>query len=465
MIFGPVVAGQFYTEKPEILGAEIDRYLRDAKVPRPKGDVFGLVSPHAGYMYSGPCAAHGFKAVAGKHYDVVVVIGLSHRVSGTLSVLDVHAYRTPLGEVSIDRERSRRLIAALPFASDDPSLFSFEHSIEVQLPFLQRVLPPFRAVLISMRSTSGKVVENLAAALDEIFADAKVLFVASSDLSHFHGYDEATRMDRETLAMVEAMDLRRLERECESGAHEMCGVGPVLTLLHLYRRRGGRDATTLCYMNSGDTSGERDRVVGYGSVALWTPEVSARESHDELMPEDAGALLVLARETLNRRIARVEGDGKIPDAIPERLRRPGAAFVTFYKNDELRGCIGRMQPTGSLWECVREMAIAAATEDPRFDTVREEELADLHIEISVLTTPRDVYGPGDVVPGRDGLIVEKGTYRGLLLPQVADRYGWTAEEFLDATCLKAGMSKNEWRRGGVRIQTFQAIVFSEDDVN
>lgn len=465
MIFGPVVAGQFYTDQPEKLGAQIDGYLRDAAVPEKVGDVFGLVSPHAGYMYSGPCAAHGFKAVAGKAYDTVVVIGLSHRVPGTLSVLDVDAYRTPLGEVKIDRALSRRIIDALPFASDDPSLFSFEHSIEVQLPFLQRVLPPFRAVLISMRSTSGKVVTGLASALDEVCRDRRALFVASSDLSHFHGYDEATRMDRETLAMVEAMDVRRLEQECESGAHEMCGVGPVLTLLHLFRRRGGSEATTLCYMNSGDTSGDTSRVVGYGSVALWAPERTTENIDDDLTPEDRRTLLALARETLNRRIGKATDATNVPRVIPERLARPGAAFVTLHRNGDLRGCIGRIAPAGSLWDCVRDMAIAAATDDPRFEAVGEDELEDLHIEISVLTTPRDVDGPGDIVPGRDGLIVEKGFARGLLLPQVAQRYGWTAEEFLDATCLKAGMSKNEWRRGGVRIQTFQAIVFSEDEVS
>ncbi len=465
MIFGPVVAGQFYTDKPDKLRAEIDRYLREARSPESPGEVFGLVSPHAGYTYSGPCAAHGFKAVAGKTYDTVVVIGLSHRVPGTMSVLDVDAYRTPLGEVRIDRESSRRLIDALPFATDDPSLFSFEHSIEVQLPFLQRVLPPFRAVLISMRSTSGKVVTSLAAALDNIFAERKVLFVASSDLSHFHGYDEAARMDRETLAMVEAMDLRRLEQECESGAHEMCGIGPVLALLHLYQRRGGREATTLCYMNSGDTSGDRGRVVGYGSVALRVPDVREPKDDDELSDDDRSALLALARATLERRIAHAPSERPLPDVIPERLSRPGAAFVTLHKNGELRGCIGRIQPTGSVWECVRDMAVAAATEDPRFDAVRPDEVDDLRIEISVLTTPRDVDGPSDIVPGRDGLIVEKGFYRGLLLPQVAERYGWSAEEFLDNTCLKAGMSKNEWRRGGVRIQTFRAVVFGEHPVS
>ncbi|MCL4235292.1 MAG: AmmeMemoRadiSam system protein B, partial [Deltaproteobacteria bacterium] len=458
---GPVVAGQFYTDKPEKLGAEIDGYLRDAIIAEPGGEVFGLVSPHAGYMYSGPCAAHGFKAVAGKSYDIVVVIGLSHRVPGTLSVLDADAYRTPLGEVKIDRDRSRQLIDALPFASDDPSLFSFEHSVEVQLPFLQRVLPPFRAVLISMRSTAGKVVTGLAAALDEIFRDDRVLYVASSDLSHFHAYDVANRMDRETLAMVEALDVRRLEQECESGAHEMCGVGPVLTLLHLYRRRGGNQATTLCYMNSGDTSGDMGRVVGYGSVALWAPKPTDVRDDDTLSSNEREALLALARETLNRNVGQSVGRAKMPDIAPKRLERPGAAFVTLHKNGDLRGCIGRIQAVGSLWECVRDMAVAAATEDPRFDPVRPDEIDDLHIEISVLTTPRDADGPGDIVPGRDGLIVEKGVYRGLLLPQVAERYGWAAEEFLDNTCLKAGMSKNEWRRGGVRIQTFQAIVFAE----
>lgn len=460
MSFGPVVAGTFYSDDAWELSTQVDRFIDGAPGMPKTSEIFGLISPHAGYVYSGPCAAHGYKALRGARYDVVVVIGLSHRVPGTLAILTEDAYRTPLGRVPIDVRRSKELLSRLTFATSDAAMFAKEHSIEVQLPFLQRVLPPFQAVLLSMREDDPDVIRATAEALDEVFADCRALFVASSDLSHFHPYDRAASMDRETLRMVEEMDLTGLTESCETGRNEMCGITPVLTLLSLYQRRGGRQPRVLSYMNSGDTAGDRDRVVGYGSVLLETP----KRVDDALLDggyteDDRKTLLSVARECLDSWLRH----GVYPsfEKVTKALATPAAAFVTLHKNGELRGCIGRVDAKEPLWECVREMAVAAATEDPRFPAVTVDEIADLHIEISVLTPARRVSGPSEIVPGRDGLIVADGFRRGLLLPQVAERYGWDAEEFLDHTCLKAGLSRNAWKHGGVEIQTFQAVVFAE----
>ncbi|MCZ7585657.1 MAG: AmmeMemoRadiSam system protein B [Deltaproteobacteria bacterium] len=227
----------------------------------------GLVSPHAGYIYSGPCAAHGYRLVQGRRYDVVVVIGLSHRVPGSVSVLNAESYVTPLGKIPIDREGARRLIVSEDFIDDDAGLFSMEHSIEVQLPFLQRALPDLKVVLVSMRTMARERCERLAAALDRVFGGRRVLYIASSDLSHFHSYDEARRLDLGVLERVRAMNLDGLADDCATGRGEMCGIAPVLTVLELYKRSARGDAPKFCVIRT--RAIRRERATALSATARW----------------------------------------------------------------------------------------------------------------------------------------------------------------------------------------------------
>ena len=474
MVFDPVVAGQFYTSSVDKLKADVDGYLRNADVPNLQGDVFGVIAPHAGYVYSGPVAGYSFKAVQGKRYDAVVVIGLSHRVPGTVSVLDYDEYNTPLGTVPIDRALSQKLIAAAPWIDDDEQLFSMEHSLEVELPFLQRAIPDLKVVMVSMRSGSLARSKELAKILDTVFDGKNVLFVASSDMSHFHDYDTARTMDLATLGLLQTMDTGRLEENFASRKGEMCGSGPVMTLLELFRLRGGKPdgVKVLNYMNSGDTSGDKSRVVGYGSVALVLPdsdkpkieepkpEQADNTSGDYLTADDKKELLSIARKTVKEYIA----TGKRPefDVTSTNLLDDGAAFVTLHKSGHLRGCIGQIEARMPLWQCVRDMAIAAATQDPRFPKVQQDEVGSLDIEISVLTKPVVCENPETVEVGRHGLIMERGYNRGLLLPQVPGEWGWDRETYLSQTCRKAGMPGDCWKDKATVIKTFEAIVFSED---
>jgi MEMO1 family protein len=268
MTFGPVVAGQFYNAHPRQLQEEIDGYLKEAEVKTFESPVFGIISPHAGYIYSGPCAAYAFKSLRNSSYDVAVVIGLSHRAPGEIGVLNSDSYRTPLGLVRIDQERTRRLLENEAIVGDDRNLFAYEHSIEVQLPFLQRSLPKTSVVLISIRSHSPEKCRALADALNRTFGDCKALYIASTDLSHFLDYRSAQKTDLHTLDVVRKGDIETLEDFCASGSNNMCGIAPVLTLMHLHRMQGNSRIEVLKYLNSGDTAGDRDRVVGYGAVAF-----------------------------------------------------------------------------------------------------------------------------------------------------------------------------------------------------
>ena len=470
MVFQPVVAGRFYPGNSKELAAQVDGYIEKAVVADIQGDVWGIVSPHAGYVYSGPVAGYAFNPVKGKTFDVVVVIGLSHRVPGTVSVLDYDAYQTPIDIVPIDRELSRKLADAAPWIDANEGMFSQEHSLEVQLPFIQRAIKDPKIVMVSMRSQGLKRCSELARILDETFAGKRTLFVASSDMSHFHPYDKANKMDLATLDLIDAMKVEDLARGFESGQCEMCGSGPVLTLMELHRRRGGTadGIKVLKYLNSADTAGSKGEVVGYGAVAFVQSretdkgkqaDATGEQSEDYLSGKDKKTLLGIARQTVETYVK----TGKKPDINIESdaLKQPGAAFVTLHKKGQLRGCIGQIIARMPLWECVQEMAVAAATQDPRFSKVGTSELPDLHIEVSVLTPPKVLDDPSKVEVGRHGLIMSRGFQRGLLLPQVPVEWKWDRETFLKQTCNKAGMSTDCWKDPKTKIETFEAIVFSE----
>ncbi len=467
MVFKAVAAGGFYTDNPTALRTQVDGFIEAAQGVDNLGEIFGVIAPHAGYIYSGPVAGYSYRAVKGKQYDVIVVLGLSHRVPTTVSLLDYQTYRTPLGDVQIDVELTKKLAAAAPFIDTNDEMFLNEHSLEVQLPFIQRALPNTKVVMVGIGTINRSTLKELAAALDKVFAGKHALFVGSTDLSHFRDYESAREIDLETLAFVGHGDLDGMWATRDV-RERMCGLGPITTLLELYKLRGGKNLKVLKYLNSGDTSGDHSRVVGYGSVALLAPAgqqttANAPRTGDEdpLSPDDKKMLLHIARDTVTTFVK----TGKKPDfqVASPALKANGAAFVTLRKGPthELRGCIGQIIAMMPLWECVREMAVAAASQDPRFSPVRPTELGDINIEISVLTPPVRVRDVAEIQVGVHGLIMSRGFYRGLLLPQVPTELGWDRDTFLDQTCVKAGMQPGCWRDRATTIERFTAIVFSE----
>ena len=457
-----VVAGAFYPADPAQLTAMIQGFLDKATVPEIKDPIFGIIAPHAGYQYSGPVAAYSYKALAGRKYDLVVVMGPAHfDAISDVVILDVDRMQTPLGTLPIDRAGTRALLAAGDWISYDPTELGQEHSVEVELPFLQTVLGDVPVVLMAVANPTPAFCKKFARVLDETFRGRNVLFVASSDLSHYHPYDVAQEMDQRLLALVGKQDQEALAAESKARTIEACGIGPIQTLLELYRLRGGKDVRVLKYLNSGDTAGGKDRVVGYGSAVLTLPASGGgtKMTSEYLSAADKKELLAIARKTVEEFVR----TGKAP-AFTENsdvLKRDGAAFVTLREKGDLRGCIGHVVAREPLYLCVRDMAVAAASEDPRFPPVRPEELKNIEIEVSVLTPMAPVKDPATIQVGRDGLMIRKGFRQGLLLPQVADEYGWDRETFLDHTCRKAGLPIGAWRHGHVRIERFSAEVFGE----
>lgn len=454
-----------YRNDPGELAERVDRMLEAAAAPAKDDSPVALIVPHAGYVYSGPIAAYAYNTVRGRDYDTVVIVGLSHRVPFEgISVLDTDSFASPLGNIPADREMIDALLEAddrivsLPEAHDD------EHSLQVQIPFLQRSLKDFRLVMAAVSSHDRSAEEALVNILVAAAKEKKVLIVASSDFSHYHSYSLANSMDRLALNSVLAMDGAALERDVRQGKCELCGIRPVLSVMEAARRLGAERGVLLRQANSGDTAGPKDRVVGYASVAFYADGSAAAPDGGSSLDEAARKeLLRIARGAIEGVVR--EGKAPVPSTDNPALTNPQGAFVTIKIDGKLRGCIGNfgIRKARPLYLTVSEMAVAAAVQDPRFPPLEKRELPKIEIEISALTPLRPEKNPEKIEVGRHGIYITKGRRSGVLLPQVATEYRWDRVTFLEQTCRKAGLGPDEWKEGA-SISTFEAEIFSESEL-
>jgi MEMO1 family protein len=461
----PAVAGTFYPADAKELSQMVDGFL--AKVTSPAlEDVVAIVSPHAGYVFSGPVAGSSYAAIKGRKFDRVVVIAPSHyEAFGFSSVFDGSAYATPLGEVPVDRAFAARLagmssLIKLSGQGHTPTAELKEHSIEVQLPFLQRSLEgPFQIVPIMMGSQSYEACRALGVALAKLVQGTNTLIVASSDLSHYHPYDEAVTLDHKTLNAILEWDYLSLSRNLERQVWEACGGGPVVATMIACERLGASHAKLLKYANSGDATNDKRRVVGYGAVAIVRNGAGALEKTFSLQPNEKETLLEIAHKSVEAAV--INGRRYEPATELDALMRERGAFVTLTNRGELRGCIGYVAPMKPLSITVRDVAAMAATRDSRFNPVAPAELVQLDYEISVLSPLRRVLDVKEIRVGEHGLLIKKGDYEGLLLPQVATEQKWDRTTFLDQTCLKAGVPQGCWKEPDTDIFRFTALVFGK----
>lgn len=267
------IAGRWYSSDPLELANTIDGYLESARLPEFEGDVIGLIVPHAGHVYSGPVAAYAFKAAAGMKFDLVAILSPMHQYYPHPLVTSAHqAYATPLGVVPIDREKvqeaNRILETELGFGIF-PVSNDGEHSLEIELPFIQRVLPdPFKLLPIMMVDQSPGVAHSVAKALGKIFSGEKVLIVASSDLSHYYSKDVARRMDIAILDQVARFSPEGLFEVESHRRGYACGLAPMAAALWVGQELGADQVKVLHYATSGDVTGDFSAVVGYGAAAI-----------------------------------------------------------------------------------------------------------------------------------------------------------------------------------------------------
>lgn len=472
------VAGQFYPASAAELRSAVDRHLAAIKPVTLPGPPVVLVVPHAGYEYSATTAAHAYRTLVGRHYDTIVLLGPSHRVpvrGAALSPAEV--WQTPLGEVPVDRALAASLLDCRAGYAEDELAHAEEHSLEVQLPFLQAVLDDFSIVPIVLGDPSPAECRRLGEALAAAVQGRKALIVASTDLAHYPPTEACAKVDGTTLRTLLSGDADRLfteqERLLASGVPglvcTLCGLAPVAVSMVAARELGASEAVQLHYTNSGQVVRETaDRSVGYAAVAFCRREspptrasgADPGNTTGELGRHQQEELLHIARRTLDALIR--TGKRYQPHTDDPALRKPRACFVTLTAHGQLRGCIGGLEPRGPLYLAVRDMAIAAATEDPRFRPVEAAELPSIRVEISVLSPVRPVQDPEEIVVGKHGVIVRQGGRSGVFLPQVAPEQGWDRETMLDHLCSdKAGLPPDAWRRGA-QLSVFTAQVFGEE---
>lgn len=472
----PAMAGSWYPGTAKALSSEIDKHLDAAAKSGQTGRPTALVAPHAGYMYSGPTAAFSYKNIVGETVGTVVLVGPSHRAyfSGVAAYAS-GAWETPLGQVQVDEELARALIGQDPgYIKDLPSAHAQEHSLEIQLPFLQRALKPgFRIVPLMMFDHSLPACRRLAQALAKAVGQRQdVLLVASTDLSHFHSDAQARKLDKLVEANVARFEPEGLAAALESGKCEACGGGPVVSVMLAARELGADTAVVYRYQTSGDVSGDRSQVVGYLAAGIYKTESegkrrkaegSGRTTEGRLTAEEKRELFRIARAAVEAAVNGKPAPGTEP--LTPVLGEKRGVFVTLKVHGQLRGCIGYIEAVKPLHLAAAEMAREAAVGDPRFPPVSGRELPLLEYEISVLTPRRQIADPGEFVTGKHGIIVERDGRSGVFLPQVAPEQGWDRETTLNNLCAhKAGLPADAWRDRRTKLYVFEAEVLEEKDV-
>lgn len=474
------LAGGWYPADPAVLGETLDQLLDSASARPVTGTIRALIVPHAGYRFSGPTAAAAFSLVRGGDYDRVIVLAPSHRAAfHGLSIADVDAYETPIGPVPLDTAAIRKLRQS-PLVTSVAEAHVAEHAIEIELPLLQWALKSgWRLVPILVGNLAP---EDYAAAADLLrpLADQHTLIIASSDFTHqgprfgyqpFPADDELPQhvrtLDDGAIERILAMDGAGLLAYRERTGITMCGIRPVAVLLDLLTP--GAEVQRVAYATSGEITGDWGNSVSYAALAVTAPApLSEKGAPSEAHADSQGlseqamrrlhglAKLGVDRATLGR--------SEVPDAeilsavdgLPPELQRHAGAFVTLWKNGELRGCIGHVPNDVPVYEAVLQSGVNAARNDRRFRPVQPDELADLELEVSVLTPPRPIDSIDAFEPGKHGITIRKDGHYAIYLPEVAPQMGWDRETTLSHLARKAGLPADAWREGA-QLEIFTSI--------
>lgn len=469
-----VVAGSFYPANPDELKSKLEYLFAQAAYVKTYNDVLAIIAPHAGYVFSGKVAASAYNQIdPDKEYDNIFVLTASHRVlfKGA-SIYNQGDYITPLGKVKVNRELATQLINENDIFTFNQEAHTNEHSLEVQLPFLQyKMNKEFRIIpIVTGTQTLGEVRE-IAKALEPYFNE-KNLFIISSDFSHYPKYDDAIKVDKKTGdAILSNSVIKIIDAINENGSSNienlvtsLCGWPAVLTLLNITENDRNIQVIPVDYQNSGDALEDKSRVVGYHAIVFAKKKVHAMtESQFILSKQEKEKLLAIARLTIEEYLQTGSMYKVNESDLTDILKTDCGAFVTLHKDGALRGCIGRFVADEPLFTIVQKMAIAAATEDSRFPTVESEEMNKIDVEISVLTPLKKISSTDEIEMGRHGIYIKKGFHSGTFLPQVALETGWTKEEFLGYCARnKAGIGWDGWKDADIYI--YEALVFGEDDI-
>jgi len=457
------LAGRWYPGREKELKTMLGGFFKQADTAEIKHPI-AMILPHAGYRWSGPVAAAGLKGIK-RQFKRIIVIGPSHQVylRDAYSIPPVTHYRTPLGEVKLDREFIAKLLQHKVF-KQVARAHQAEHSVQIEIPLLQFTQSDFKLVPIVAGQCRLAVIQQAAEIISSEL-DEQTLVIASSDFTHYGGrfsYEpfkndipvNLKKLDYGSVDFIKQKDAAGfLQYKARTGI-TICGDIPIATLLTMLPKEA--KAEVIAYQTSGALENNYANSVSYFAIAF------SGEWSDKLTDSDRKELLQLARKTIIYYLAKRKKPKpeELGVKISENMKKNRAAFVTLHKKGQLRGCIGEIFPRHKLYETVIERAISAAVDDPRFSSVKASELKDIDIEISALTPPKEVASWKDIRIGVDGVVLSKGGRRAVFLPQVAPQQGWTLEETLTHLARKAWLPEDAWKKDATFL-TFQAEVFGE----
>jgi AmmeMemoRadiSam system protein B/AmmeMemoRadiSam system protein A len=475
------LAGQWFQDSEMALRDEIAERCKDITAVRKKNVCAALV-PHAGYRYSGKVAAGVYLRISPQNIRRIIVMGPSHYVGmhGKISVPDATHYATPLGELKADMEFIGRL-RSLPFITHVPEAHTREHSDQIQLPLIQACLATNIPVvcMVCGQFDAASLVEA-AGALREL-VDEGTLFVASSDFTHYganYGYvpfkdkvfENLETLDMGVFEMFARKDLAGFMRYLDETGATVCGRDPLAFLIAMMP--AGAKVERTAYQTSGQMTHDTRNSVSYVGALVtgnWSDPAAEQKKgaalgSGKLAEEDCARLLKLARDTIALALKSGEraAAAATPEEVTDGMRAVRGGFVTLNKRGDLRGCIGEIVPRREIWKAVREQALNAAFNDPRFPALRKEELKEIDIEISILTPPQPAGSWREIEIGRHGMVLSKRGRSAVFLPQVAPEQGWGIEETLTHLAMKAGLGPDDWREGAEYL-VFEAQIVSERD--
>lgn len=420
-------------------------------------NVVALISPHAGYYYSGNVAAIGFNQIEDK-YDNVFIIATSHKTTFKgISILNDIDYDGSLVNQEISNELEKN-----EFFFKDIDLFKDDHNLEIQLPFLREKLPGIPIIPLMVGETNIDNLITISETLKPYF-NGKNLFVISSDFSHFPSYEDAIKVDYDSIKTIMDLNLENLNNYINSDINmnglvtKMCGWSSIIILVNILTQLKGIKSKMLLYQNSGHVTNDKSSVVGYSSIVFTNEEEEFKLSYSDKID-----LMKISRNTLDSYIKYGITPQIEREDLSDNLRTNMGSFVTIKKNGELKGCIGIFSPNYRLCDVVKNMTISS-TQDNRFENIQESELNDIEIEISVLTPYKKINSIEEFELGKHGIYIEKNGNSGTFLPQVATETGWSKEEFFgQCSQSKANIGWDGWK--DANLYTYEAIVFNENEL-
>ena len=487
-VFGrePAVSGKFYPSNAKELKNVIEHYYNNIQIlPKTEGSIVSLIVPHAGYIFSGQTAAYAYKYLSTYELKnpIIILIGQSHNYFlDRPSVYDKSNFKTPFGEVGLEKNFISNLVNNNKHLfSTDPQAHIPEHSLEVEVPFLQYIYPEFTLVPILVSSynfeKSNQIAKSIFQTIKNYPTKRPILIICSTDLSHYPKYDDAVKVDNQTIELIKKLDAAKYyqqlpkiqQQQVQNLSCALCADTAVGITLILNNLLNATEAKILDYSNSAynKTYGDKSRVVGYLSAAFIknslnqkeTIQMSNKNDTFEISEKNQKILLSLARKTILEYLS--SGKKLSFNTEDAELTQPAAVFVTLNKNKQLRGCIGTTVPQEPLYKAVINMSIASATQDPRFNKVTLDELDKIKIEISVLSPMKKVSSAKDIKENVHGVIVKRGFNSGLFLPQVWQHLP-KKENFLSELCWsKAGLPPDSWKDEKTELYIFTVFAFEE----